>query len=248
MSEKNLSAGDIRQIFRGQPSVAENGFRHYAVMIPMVVRDDGIHVMYEVRAKDLDRQPGEICFPGGEQEAGETWQECALRETWEEIGIPPESVEMFDELTTIYGAGRFAMHCFPALVDPEAVDQMQISADEVDQVFTVPLQDLIDAECSKCHADLVSEVHELQEKVDARTTEISDMLVELTETLADAVASGEYSEEELDAIRAVARDAQFYWDFVFVENSEGAHNPTLTTACLDKAEALTKQAMDMFKA
>ena len=155
MSEKNLSAGDIRQIFRGQPSVAENGFRHYAVMIPMVVRDDGIHVMYEVRAKDLDRQPGEICFPGGEQEAGETWQECALRETWEEIGIPPESVERFDELTTIYGAGRFAMHCFPALVDPEAVDQMQISADEVDQVFTVPLQDLMDAEPELYRARLI---------------------------------------------------------------------------------------------
>ena len=155
MSEKSLSAGDIRQIFQGQPSVAENGFRHYAVMIPMVVRDDGIHVMYEVRAKDLDRQPGEICFPGGEQEAGETWQECALRETWEEIGIPPESVEMFDELTTIYGAGRFAMHCFPALVDPEAVDQMQISADEVDQVFTVPPQDLMDAEPELYRARLI---------------------------------------------------------------------------------------------
>ena len=116
--------------------------------------------------------------------------------------------------------------------------------------LTSPLenQGLIDAECSKCHADLVSEVHELQEKVDTRTTEISDMLVELTETLAAAVESGDYTDEELDAIRALARDAQFYWDFVFVENSEGAHNPTLTEECLDKAEALTKEAMGMFKA
>ena len=57
--------------------------------------------------------------------------------------------------------------------------------------------------------------------------------------------SGKYSDEELDAIRAVARDAQFYWDFVFVENSEGAHNPSLTNECLDKAEALTKEALGM---
>ena len=66
-------------------------------------------------------------------------------------------------------------------------------------------------------------------------------------TLAKAVESGEYTEEELDAIRAIARDAQFYWDFVFVENSNGAHNSKLTYSCLDKAAALTEQAMSMFK-
>ena len=115
--------------------------------------------------------------------------------------------------------------------------------------LTSPLENqaLIDAECSRCHADLVIQIHELQEKVDTRTTEISDQLVELTETLAKAVESGEYTEAELDAIRALARDAQFYWDFVFVENAEGAHNSALTTECLDMAESLTAEAMGMFK-
>ena len=115
--------------------------------------------------------------------------------------------------------------------------------------LTSPLENqaLIDAECSRCHADLVTQIHELQEKVDTRTTEISDQLVELTETLAKAVESGEYTEAELDAIRALARDAQFYWDFVFVENAEGAHNSALTTECLDMAESLTAEAMGMFK-
>ena len=69
----------------------------------------------------------------------------------------------------------------------------------------------------------------------------------MTEKLALAVESGEYTEEELNGIRAVARDAQFYWDFVFVENSEGAHNSALDSDCLDKAEALANQAMGMFK-
>ena len=155
MGEKALSVQDIRLMFRGGPSVPENGFRHYAVLIPLILREDGIHVMYEVRALDLDRQPGEICFPGGEQEPGETWQECALRETWEEIGIPPESVELFDELTTIYGAGRFAMHCFPGLVDPQAVEEMEISREEVDQVFTVPLMDLMEADPEVYRAKLI---------------------------------------------------------------------------------------------
>ena len=72
-------------------------------------------------------------------------------------------------------------------------------------------------------------------------------LEELTNKLAAAVEGGEYSEDELNAIRALNRDAQFYWDFVFVENSEGAHNSKLTHACLDKAEALIAQANDLFK-
>ena len=116
--------------------------------------------------------------------------------------------------------------------------------------LTSPLDNpgLIQAECAKCHQDLVAEVHAVQEKIVARTTEVSDKLVELTETLAAAVESGEYSEEELDAIRAVARDAQFYWDFVFVENAEGAHNQSLANDCLDRAESLTAEAMGMIKA
>ena len=116
--------------------------------------------------------------------------------------------------------------------------------------LTSPLDNpgLIEAECAKCHQDLVAEVHAVQEKIVARTTEVSDKLVELTETLATAVESGEYSEEELDAIRALARDAQFYWDFVFVENAEGAHNPSLANDCLDRAESLTAEAMGMIKA
>ena len=107
--------------------------------------------------------------------------------------------------------------------------------------------ELIENECSRCHVDLVAEVRETQEQVERRTYAIGYELEFLTERLAAAVESGDYSDAELDAIRAIARDAQFYWDFVFVENAEGAHNPTLTMECLDKAEALTNQALGMFK-
>ena len=113
--------------------------------------------------------------------------------------------------------------------------------------LTSPLDntDLIENTCSECHADLVSEVRAVQEEAERRTYAIGYELQFLTETLADAVECGRYTEEELNAVRAVARDAQFYWDFVFVENAEGAHNPTLTHECLDKAEALTNEALGM---
>ena len=106
---------------------------------------------------------------------------------------------------------------------------------------------LMEGTCSECHENLAGQVAEIQKEAERRTYAIGYELEALTEKLVLAVESGNYTEEELNAIRAVARDAQFYWDFVFVENSEGAHNSQLTKQCLDKAETLLNQAMGLFK-
>jgi nitrite reductase (cytochrome c-552) len=108
-------------------------------------------------------------------------------------------------------------------------------------------EDLIKNTCSECHTDLEGQVRAIQAGVMARETEIGNKLEAFHNKLAEAVAGGSYSEEELNAIRDVLRSAQFYWDFVFVENSEGAHNSALTKQCLDKSEALIEQGMAMFK-
>ena len=108
-------------------------------------------------------------------------------------------------------------------------------------------KELLEGTCAECHTDLTGQVRAIQEETERRTYAVGYLLEALTEKLVLAVESGEYSEQELDAIRAVARDAQFYWDFVFVENSEGAHNSALDSQCLDKAEALANKAMGMFK-
>ena len=114
--------------------------------------------------------------------------------------------------------------------------------------LTSPLQsETIMASCNTCHGDITAKVTEIQTAMEDRTNAIGLKLEELTNKLADAVASGDYTEEELDAIRALNRKGQWYWDFVFVENSEGAHNSTLDNSCLDKAEELIDQALGMFK-
>ena len=111
-----------------------------------------------------------------------------------------------------------------------------------------PLQsEAIMATCAACHADLPGFVHGIQEKMEARTIAIGYKLEDLTNQLADAVASGQYSEEELNVIRELNRKGQWYWDFVFVENSEGAHNSRLDNSCLDKAEALIDEALGLLR-
>ena len=119
----------------------------------------------------------------------------------------------------------------------------------ISHTWLSPLENeaLMSGTCAECHTDLVGEVRAIQEETERRTYAIGYELEALTEKLVLAVESGNYTEEELNAIRAIARDAQFYWDFVFVENSEGAHNSQLTKQCLDKAETLLNQAMGLFK-
>ena len=115
----------------------------------------------------------------------------------------------------------------------------------VSHQWTSPLenQELIDSTCSACHSDLKKQITELQTAIERRTYAVGYELETLTDRLAEAVESGSYTEAKLNEIRELNRSAQFYWDFVFVENSEGAHNSALATACLDKAESYFNQAM-----
>ena len=119
----------------------------------------------------------------------------------------------------------------------------------ISHTWISPLENdaLMENTCAQCHTDLKGQVRAIQDETERRTYAVGYELEALTEKLVDAIESGNYTEQELDAIRAVARDAQFYWDFVFVENSEGAHNSALDKDCLNKAEALANQAMGMFK-
>ena len=114
--------------------------------------------------------------------------------------------------------------------------------------LTSPLnnEELIANTCSLCHngsvqTELPELVASIQAATEERTNAIGFQLQDLTERLAEAVAGGA-TDEQLAEARSLARDAQFYWDFVFVENSEGAHNSALTNDCLDRAEFLCAEA------
>ena len=112
--------------------------------------------------------------------------------------------------------------------------------------WTSPLEsEALLTTCAQCHGDtdVTALVKDIQAQVTAREKEVGEKLAGLKTSLAEAVASGSHSEEELNEIRSLYRDAQWYWDFCYVENSEGAHNSTLANQCLDQAEALADQAL-----
>jgi 8-oxo-dGTP pyrophosphatase MutT (NUDIX family) len=69
-----------------------------AVLVPLVDHPDGLTVLLTERAADLRSHPGQISFPGGRIEPGESPLDAALRETEEEIGLPRRHVEVLGYL------------------------------------------------------------------------------------------------------------------------------------------------------
>ena len=118
----------------------------FAVLVPLVQREDGLHVLYEVRALTLRRQPGEVCFPGGHIEVGETPEQCALRETEEELGIPMDKIRVLGRLDFIAHRANFIMYPILALIDGGTADSMSICEAEVGETFEVPLSHLLTTE------------------------------------------------------------------------------------------------------
>ena len=115
------------------------GARHeYAVLCPLVDTPEGLSLLYEVRAAGI-RQGGEVCFPGGRLEPGESAADCALRETEEELSIPREAVELIGTPDFLCNQRGFILRPVLGYVKPEGFQAVRANPAEVAAVFTAPL-------------------------------------------------------------------------------------------------------------
>ncbi|MEQ8236303.1 MAG: CoA pyrophosphatase [Syntrophomonadaceae bacterium] len=114
-----------------------------AVLLPLVEYGGEICVLFEIRASHMKRQPGEICFPGGGVEEDDEGQAIsAIRETCEELGLLTEDIELIAPLDLM--VSPFDMIIYPYLGYINDYNRIAINPDEVESVFCVPLQFLLD--------------------------------------------------------------------------------------------------------
>lgn len=128
------------------PEVLGNrDFSKYAILLPLIEKEDGVHILFEVRSFEMRRQPGEVCFPGGRIDRGdEDEEETALRETMEELGIEKTAINNVFPLDYIVSPFGMIVYSFAGFIDPDT--EFTPNPQEVDTVFTVPLQFFLDNE------------------------------------------------------------------------------------------------------
>ncbi|MDB5447292.1 MAG: MutT/nudix family protein [Phenylobacterium sp.] len=126
---------ELREMFEGPPSPA-------AVLIGLVERPHGYSVLLTRRADTLRRHTGQVAFPGGRRDPGETPWETALREAEEEIGLDRRFVTLAGLGTpTVTGSGYLIT---PVVGFVREGYRLTANPDEVADIFETPFGFLMD--------------------------------------------------------------------------------------------------------
>lgn len=133
--------------------------KEFAVLCPVVEKEDGLHLLFEVRSGNVS-QAGEVCFPGGRMEPGETPEETALRETREELSIPRDEISLLGRPDFICNLSGFLLHPVIGLVSEAGFQAIRPSEAEVAEYFTVPLSFFRNTPPQIYHYDLLPQVPE----------------------------------------------------------------------------------------
>lgn len=113
--------------------------RPAAVLIPMLSIDHRWHLLFIRRAENgNDHHSGQVAFPGGRREPGDIdLQATALRETFEEIGIAPQDIDVVGRLGDFVSTTNYRIAPFVGIVPSPY--RLRLAPDEVAHTFTIPL-------------------------------------------------------------------------------------------------------------
>ena len=144
----------LQQQLQLQKEIIDNAGEYLpsAVLVPLVEEQGELSVLFEVRAQTLNRQPGEICFPGGRIEPGESPQAAAVRETTEELTLRRADIQVLGQLPVVISPIGVMLYPYVGIVS----GKVRPSKQEVAECFTVPLSYLLYTEPVIGHMELAT--------------------------------------------------------------------------------------------
>jgi len=116
-----------------------------AVLVPLVEVRGEPHLLYTRRSLSLSSHSGQVSFPGGKEEPSDSdLIQTALRETDEELGIPPSAVDVWCEMPSLASRDRGDYSATPVVGQVRNYSSLRLTPEvgEVSSVFTVPLSTL----------------------------------------------------------------------------------------------------------
>lgn len=140
---------------RRKPGIMEaDQYGQYAVLVPILNICGESYLLFEKRSSQLKRQPGEICFPGGKLESGETFRKCAIRETMEELKVSKDQIEVLGPSDIYFSPFHLMIHPF---IGKLYRYEDTYSNDEVEEIIKIPLDFLRNTIPEKFQNSLVTE-------------------------------------------------------------------------------------------
>ena len=130
----------VKNILKDRKLSTVGKHRFFSVLIPLIEINGELNILYEVRSSNIRRQPGEVCFPGGAVEKDENPEETALRETFEEIGVESDKIEVISQGDSLISQNNFTVFSFFGILSEDVLGKLKLNRDEVAEVFTVPVR------------------------------------------------------------------------------------------------------------
>ncbi len=134
-----MNLDKIRSKLQSRKSCPLDISNNFSVFLPLIYVGKELHILFEVRAKHLKTQPGEISFPGGLVEKGESFKKACIRETQEELNISKEDIKIIGELDYINSPYNFMLYVYCGILEGINREEIKPNHDEVDHIFTVPI-------------------------------------------------------------------------------------------------------------
>lgn len=131
---------------RGRRVIENPSFSHAAVLVPLFKRGEDCHILFTKRTHQVKYHKGEISFPGGVFDEGDSELErTALREAFEEIGLKESDVQIVGVLDDIVTITEFIVTPFVGLFSYPY--PFKLNPIEIEELIKVPLSNLLDKEC-----------------------------------------------------------------------------------------------------
>ncbi|EHQ87853.1 NUDIX hydrolase [Desulfosporosinus youngiae] len=138
-----MDKSELKDLTRKLPLVpgidGKDEYFNSAVIVLMMFLNEEYHFVFQKRSATI-RQAGEICFPGGkfDPDKDADFEETAIRETAEELGVSSNKIRVIGRLDTIISTGT-TVDAFLGVIDISSLDDLNINPDEVERIFSVPV-------------------------------------------------------------------------------------------------------------
>lgn len=137
--------------------IADDTLARAAILLPLYEKDGDTHVIFTKRSELVEHHKGQVSFPGGAYDATDPdLRYTAVRETWEEIGVATDHVEVIGQLDEMITVSNFLVRPFVGRITEPGPYPFAHSEIEVAEILEVPLGHLRD------EANVVAELRTYQ--------------------------------------------------------------------------------------